>query len=91
MLMNEDAMTRLLATILSLARLNGVSDSPTNPIPPLSQQDLAGQIGNEYENCVEKGLPTDQIHRLVDQIIPEFINHNEEPEAVDLLLEVERL
>ena len=28
---------------------------------------------------------------LVDQIIPEFINHNEEPEAVDLLLEVERL
>lgn len=28
---------------------------------------------------------------MVDQIIPEFINHNEEPEAVDLLLEVERL
>jgi hypothetical protein len=23
--------------------------------------------------------------------VPEFINHNEEPEAVDLLLEVERL
>lgn len=27
----------------------------------------------------------------MNQIIPEFINHNEEPEAVDLLLEVERL
>lgn len=27
---------------------------------------LAGQIGNEYENCVEKDLPTDQIHQLVD-------------------------
>lgn len=52
---------------------------------------LAGQIGDEYETCIEKGLPTDQIHQLVDQIIPEFINHNEEPEAVDLLLEVERL
>lgn len=52
---------------------------------------LAGQIGFEYEKCVEKDLPTDQIHHLVDQIIPEFINHNEEPEAVDLLLEVERL
>jgi 26S proteasome regulatory subunit N1 len=52
---------------------------------------LAGQIGHEYENCVEKDLPTEQIHQLVDQIIPEFINHNEEPEAVDLLLEVERL
>lgn len=33
----------------------------------------------------------DEINQLVDQIIPEFINHNEEPEAVDLLLEVERL
>ena len=28
---------------------------------------------------------------LVDQIIPEFIYHNEEPEAVDLLIEVEKL
>lgn len=35
--------------------------------------------------------PCDDINVLVDQIIPEFINHNEEPEAVDLLLEVERL
>merc|ERR1711893_412984 len=33
----------------------------------------------------------DDINGMVDQIIPEFINHNEEPEAVDLLLEVERL
>jgi 26S proteasome regulatory subunit N1 len=29
--------------------------------------------------------------KLVDVIIPEFINHNEEPEAVDLLMEVEQL
>ena len=28
---------------------------------------------------------------MVDQIIPEFINHNEEGEAVDLLMETERL
>ena len=28
---------------------------------------------------------------LVDQIIPEFINHNEESEAVDLMMEVEQL
>lgn len=41
MLMNEDATTRLLATLLDLARLNGESDSPTNPIPPLSQQEIA--------------------------------------------------
>ena len=52
---------------------------------------LAGQIGQEFETKMEKNEPVDQINQLVDQIIPEFINHNEEPEAVDLLLEVERL
>lgn len=52
---------------------------------------LAGQIGTEYEAKVAKEESVDEINRLVDQIIPEFINHNEEPEAVDLLLEVERL
>ena len=41
MLMNEDATTRLLATLLDLARLNGETDSPSNPIPPLSQQEIA--------------------------------------------------
>jgi len=29
--------------------------------------------------------------QLVDIIVPEFINHNEEPEAVDLMMETERL
>ena len=52
---------------------------------------LAGQIGKEYESRIERDEPKDDINQLVDQIIPEFINHNEEPEAVDLLLEVERL
>jgi CRP/FNR family cyclic AMP-dependent transcriptional regulator len=41
MLMNEDATTRLLATLLTLARLNGDNDSHSNPIPPLSQQEIA--------------------------------------------------
>jgi 26S proteasome regulatory subunit N1 len=52
---------------------------------------LAGQIGMNYQVRVEAEESVDQINQLVDQIIPEFINHNEEPEAVDLLLEVERL
>lgn len=52
---------------------------------------LAGQIGQEYEKRMGEGKSVDEINQLVDQIIPEFINHNEEPEAVDLLLEVERL
>ena len=29
--------------------------------------------------------------KLVDVIVPEFINHNEEPEAVDLMMETESL
>ena len=52
---------------------------------------LAGQIGQDYETRIQAGESVDEINQLVDQIIPEFINHNEEPEAVDLLLEVERL
>jgi len=52
---------------------------------------LAGQIGTEFEKRMEAEQSCDEINVLVDQIIPEFINHNEEPEAVDLLLEVERL
>jgi CRP/FNR family cyclic AMP-dependent transcriptional regulator len=45
MLMNEDAMTRLLATLLNLTRLNGMHDSPANPIPPLSQKEIATIAG----------------------------------------------
>lgn len=52
---------------------------------------LAGQIGQEFEKRMEAEQSCDEINVLVDQIIPEYINHNEEPEAVDLLLEVERL
>lgn len=52
---------------------------------------LAGQIGQEFAKRMESGEGVDEINLLVDQIIPQFINHNEEPEAVDLLLEVERL
>lgn len=29
--------------------------------------------------------------KLVDIIVPQFINHNEEPEAVDLMMETESL
>lgn len=45
MMMNEDAMTRLLTTLLNLARLNGKHDSPANPIPPLSQKEIATITG----------------------------------------------
>lgn len=50
---------------------------------------LAGQIGREYEVCIEKEQSTADLLILTKQIIPEFINHNEEGEAVDLMMEVE--
>lgn len=52
---------------------------------------LAGQIGAQYQVRMEKSEPVDDIERLVDQIIPEFINHNEQAEAVDLMIECEGL
>lgn len=52
---------------------------------------LSGQIGTQYQSRIEKSESANDILSLVDQIIPEFINHNEEAEAVDLLMEVERL
>jgi len=41
MLMHEDATTRLLATMLELARLNGPTDDPHQPIPAISQNEIA--------------------------------------------------
>jgi CRP-like cAMP-binding protein len=41
MLMNEDAPTRLLATLSLLARLNGPVDDPFQPIPAIPQQEIA--------------------------------------------------
>lgn len=52
---------------------------------------LAGQIGIEYDKRVEKGTSVEDIYTIVDIIIPHFIDHNEEPEAVDLMMETERL
>jgi CRP/FNR family cyclic AMP-dependent transcriptional regulator len=40
-LMNEDASTRLLATLSALARLNGPEDDPLQLIPALPQQEIA--------------------------------------------------
>ena len=52
---------------------------------------LSGQIGKEYDLRVEKNQDTDDLMKVVDIIVPQFINHNEEPEAVDLMMETEAL
>lgn len=52
---------------------------------------LAGSIGRNYNVRVEDDKSTDDLMKLVDIIVPQFINHNEEPEAVDLMMETESL
>lgn len=52
---------------------------------------LSGKIGKAYDERVAKSEKTDDLIVLVDVIVPRFINHNEEPEAVDLMMETESL
>jgi len=52
---------------------------------------LAGEIGQEYNKRVESQQDFRDLMGLVDIIIPYFMKNHEEPEAVDLLMEVEAL
>ena len=52
---------------------------------------LSGHIGSQYNKRVENSDNIDDLLKLVDIIVPQFINHNEEPEAVDLTMETESL
>jgi 26S proteasome regulatory subunit N1 len=52
---------------------------------------LAGEIGQEYNKRVEGQQDFRDIMGLVEIIIPYFMKNHEEPEAVDLLMEVESL
>ena len=52
---------------------------------------LAMEIGLEYNQRLEAEKPTDDIRALAMQIIPFFLSHNAEPDACDLLMEIEGL
>ena len=52
---------------------------------------IAGEIGQLYNKRVEAQTEFDDLMFLVDIIIPYFMKNHEEPEAVDLLMEVESL
>lgn len=58
---------------------------------------LAGEIGQEYNQRVVDGADPDSdeafkdILDMVDVIVPFHVTHNAEAEAVDLLIEVQRL
>lgn len=52
---------------------------------------MAGMIGREYNKRVEDSNSCEDLFKIVDIIVPHFIDHNEEPEAVDLMMETESL
>nr|GME13348.1 26S proteasome non-ATPase regulatory subunit 2 homolog A-like [Ipomoea batatas] len=54
-------------------------------------RNLAGEIAQEYVKRQGEEAPIDDLMELVQQIVHFHMKHNAEPEAVDLLMEVEDL
>ena len=54
-------------------------------------RNLAGEIGKAYAQWQEEEKSVDPLLMLVMNIAPFHMDHNAEPDAVDLLLEVEKL
>lgn len=52
---------------------------------------LSAEIADEYATRLEDGKPVDDLMKIVDDIVPHNLQHNAEPEACDLLMEVEQL
>ncbi|KAL6603546.1 hypothetical protein ACP70R_043907 [Stipagrostis hirtigluma subsp. patula] len=54
-------------------------------------RNLAGEIAQEFQKRQDDDTPNDSLMELVQQIVSFHMKHNAEPEAVDLLMEVEDL
>lgn len=54
-------------------------------------RNLAGEISTEFQHREEQDADVQDLLDLVAQITPYHMSHNAEPDAVDLLLEVEKL
>ncbi|KAG9149835.1 hypothetical protein Leryth_024664 [Lithospermum erythrorhizon] len=54
-------------------------------------RNLAGEISQEYAKCQSEEATIEDLMGLVQQIVAFHMKHNAEPEAVDLLMEVEDL
>eukprot|EP01091_Cochliopodium_minus_P015174 TRINITY_DN5319_c0_g1_i1.p1 TRINITY_DN5319_c0_g1~~TRINITY_DN5319_c0_g1_i1.p1 ORF type:complete len:870 (-),score=290.39 TRINITY_DN5319_c0_g1_i1:73-2682(-) len=52
-------------------------------------RNLTGEIGNEFSSRQEQKLDVKELIELVEIIVPFYMKHNGEPDAVDLLLEIE--
>eukprot|EP00891_Asterochloris_glomerata_P006079 jgi/Astpho2/6079/e_gw1.00084.7.1_t len=54
-------------------------------------RNLAGEIAAEFHDRQDQDKDVQELLELVRQVVPYHMRHNAEPEAVDILLEVERL
>ena len=52
---------------------------------------LAGDISQEYQDRIKDQKPTEDLMKLVNQIVPNFFANHSEEQALDLLLEVDKL
>ena len=52
---------------------------------------LALEIGSEYQNRMEKDAETEDIYELTRMLVPFFLSHNAEADAVDILSELEMI
>lgn len=52
---------------------------------------LCAEITEEFQERLEKSANTDDLTKLVFEIVPYFLSHNAEPDACDLLIEIEQV
>ncbi|OZJ06256.1 hypothetical protein BZG36_00827 [Bifiguratus adelaidae] len=52
---------------------------------------LSSEVGQEFNHRMDNGEPTDDLMKLALVIVPFFLKHNAEADAVDLLLELEAI
>jgi 26S proteasome regulatory subunit N1 len=52
---------------------------------------LAGEVSDKFQKLLEENADPTHLNFLVDIIAPHLMKTHEEPEAVDLLLEVEQI
>ncbi|KAL3695426.1 hypothetical protein R1sor_009502 [Riccia sorocarpa] len=103
--MQSDELKRLLADIISVLALTMSEENERESlhyrllgtVGDIGSwgheyvRNLAGEIGVEFQERQGQEKPVDDLMDLVKQIVPFHVKHNAEPEAVDLLMEVESL
>ncbi|EEB08483.1 19S proteasome regulatory subunit Mts4 [Schizosaccharomyces japonicus yFS275] len=71
-------------------RLQGVTSDPVSWGHEYVRH-LAAEIGEEYSDRQQKELDTKDLYSLSMEIVPFFLNHNAEADAIDLLQEIEAI